>query len=122
MIDFINLPRNVKESFVRLIVTIIVGTMRDLLHVDEVRIWDIIDEFGRDFHIKEINDMVLEREELLNRRITRDVDEAIREYNKAVGEEPAIPPPIYSEETEGDTLLGGEMRLTAPWYVDPEKD
>ena len=67
--------------------------------------------------------MVLERQEVLERRIARDVDKAIEEYNKAVeavGDIPAIPPPIFTEEKEGDTPLGGEMRLTAPWYKEED--
>lgn len=26
-----------------------------------------------------------------------------------------IDPPVFSEESEGETLLGGRMRLRAPW-------
>ena len=54
------------------------------------------------------------------RRIERDVDKAIEGYweeSEKVNPEPPVIP-IFSEEKEGDTPLGGEMRIRSPW-VDP---
>lgn len=29
--------------------------------------------------------------------------------------DPVVAPPVFSEEIEGETLLGGKMELRAPW-------
>lgn len=44
----------------------------------------------------------------------KDVDRQAKEFPGESG----IPDPVYSETTEGETALGGEMRLTAPWHED----
>lgn len=36
---------------------------------------------------------------------------------KRFPEESGVPDPIYTEQKEGTTALGGEMRLTAPWAI-----
>ena len=40
------------------------------------------------------------------------VDEQIEELIQPA----AVDKPVFSETLEGETLLGGEMRLTAPWH------
>ena len=55
---------------------------------------------------------------LLERRIERDVDGAIEDYLEETKEPPVVP--IFTEEKEGETDLGGEMRLTAPWKFDED--
>ena len=41
----------------------------------------------------------------------KDVDRQIQEMFL----ESEIDPPVFSEEKEGETLLGGSMELRAPW-------
>ena len=36
--------------------------------------------------------------------------------------ESEIEPPVFSEEKEGETLLGGRMELRAPWLDDEDND
>ena len=36
--------------------------------------------------------------------------------------ESKIDPPVFSEEEEGETLLGGKMELRAPWLDDEDND
>lgn len=49
----------------------------------------------------------------------RAVDMQIADIHKQWEEqEPTIPEPLFSEELEGDSLLGGELRLTSPWHKD----
>lgn len=43
-----------------------------------------------------------------------DVDRQIEELREPSG----VDAPIYTETVEGDTPLGGEMRLSAPWTCD----
>lgn len=116
-----------KPSTVRfVIVGIILGIIADLLSkylkVSDERIWDLIDEIGRTFKIEDINLLVLSNSKLLERRIERDVDSAIEDYLEAEGKlnPPPSVLPIFTEEKEGETELGGEMRLTAPWKFDED--
>ena len=102
------------------IVGVVLGIIADLLSkylkVPSEQIWDLIDEIGRQFKIEDINNLVLAHSQLLERRIERDVDGAIEDYLEETKEPPVLP--IFSEEKEGETALGGEMRLTAPWKFD----
>lgn len=93
------------------------------LKVTEDDFMFFVDELNRNFfHNKKLNDYVLADETWLEMRIERDVDTAIDDYLSLTGEqmEVIIEPPIYSEELEGETLLGGELRLTAPYKKDYE--
>ena len=104
------------------IVGVVLGIIADLLHkylkVPSEQIWDLIDEIGRQFKIEDINNLVLAHSQLLERRIERDVDGAIEDYLEETKEPPVVP--IFTEEKEGETELGGEMRLTAPWKFDED--
>ena len=46
----------------------------------------------------------------------QDVDQQIEDLFL----ESEIDPPVFSEELEGETPLGGRMRLRAPWLDDEE--
>jgi hypothetical protein len=48
-------------------------------------------------------------------RIDSDVDKAIMEYNSEVQTEDSTLVPVFTEEQDGETLLGGEMRIRSPW-------
>jgi len=85
---------------------------------EPMRLWALIDEIGRHYDISVINEVILRVPELLQNRISRDVDKAIDEYKDVVEwEEPKIES-VFSEKKEGETLLGGEMRIRAPWVKD----
>ena len=107
-----------KPSTVRfVIVGVALGILADILakylKVPQQNIWDLIDEIGRTFKIEDINNLVLAHSKLLERRIERDVDNAIEDYLDETEEPPVLP--IFTEDEKGETELGGEMRLTAPW-------
>lgn len=108
------------STFRFVMIGIILGIVVDLLHkylkVSQQQLWDLIDEIGRTFKIEDINNLVLNHSQLLERRIERDVDGAIEDYLKETEEPPVLP--IFTEEEEGETELGGEMRLRAPWSFD----
>ena len=65
--------------------------------------------------------MLLQDPGVVGRRVERDVDKAIRDYERLTGDAgtPKIPLPRLSEKSpdgsEAQRLLGGEMRLCAPW-------
>ena len=48
----------------------------------------------------------------------QDVDKQVEEMFV----EPEIDPPVFSEELEGETPLGGNMRLRAPWLDEEDND
>ena len=113
-----------KRPFRLMLIGFFLGILVDFLHkrfkVSHESLWDLIDEIGREFKIEDINELVLSYSHLLERRIERDVDKAIDDYWEKEDEinPPSPDEPIFSEETDGSTPLGGEMRIRAPW-VDP---
>ena len=72
--------------------------------------------------------MLLQDPSVVKRRVERDVDKAIREYERLTrdSEPPRVPLPRLIEKdldtskcyTEECKSLGGEMRLCAPWKED----
>ena len=72
-----------------------------------------------------LNDFIIKDDKKLERRIKRDVDAAISEYERLTGDTGVvrIPPPRYIEKPVNESVcyseeckkLGGEMRLCAPW-------
>ena len=80
---------------------------------DKKNLWRIIDEIGRQYRIRVINKLIISVPELLSGRIDNDVDNAIMEYNREVDESEITP--IFTEVNEGETPLGGEMRIQSPW-------
>ena len=80
---------------------------------DKKNLWRIIDEIGRQYRIRVINKLIISVPELLSGRIDIDVDNAIMEYNREVDESEITP--IFTEVDEGETPLGGEMRIQSPW-------
>lgn len=78
---------------------------------DEKNLWSIIDEVGRHYNISVINKLVMSVPELLGNRIDREIDKAIEDY-PVVSDDGS---PIFTEIEEGETSLGGEMKISSPW-------
>ena len=82
---------------------------------------DLIDEFMQKFFKDSpFMDYVLCDERFIARRAVREVDRAIAEYEHLTGDDGDVKiEPVYSEKesdgSEAQNLLGGEMRLRAPW-------
>lgn len=88
----------------------------DRLGVSEKNFMKFVDEVNKKFFKnKKLNDYILADGKWLDARIERDVDSAIEDYTKSQPEV-KIDSPTYTEVLEGETLLGGEMRLTAPYH------
>lgn len=72
----------------------------------------------------QINRRIIQDKELLDYKVKRDVDEAILNYERMTGDDGRvqIAKPRYSEKvpdgSKAQELLGGEMRLCAPWVPD----
>lgn len=101
-----------------IILSLAVNLLTRFVKVSPNDIWGIIDEIGKKYEIRLINELVQQSPELLSARIDREVDKAIETYDSMVeSEEPTA---IFTEMEEGETPLGGEMRLRAPWIKDSE--
>ena len=111
------------------ILSAIVATLSQCSGVPQERLWDLLDEVQRTlFPQTIINDILLQDPGVVERRVERDVDKAIREYEDLTrdSEPPRVPLPRLIEKapdnSEAQKLLGGEMRLCAPWLDDCPKD
>jgi len=107
----------------------IVATLSQCSGVPSERLLDLLDEVQRTlFPQTIINDVLLQDPGVVERRVKRDVDKAIREYEQLTrdSEPPRVPLPrliemsidtskCYTKECKS---LGGEMRLCAPWKED----
>jgi len=104
------------------ILSAIVATLSQCTGAPQERLWDLLDEVQRSlFPGTVINDVLLQDPNVVKRRVERDVDRAIRDYEDLTRgtEPPRVPLPRLIEKasdgSEAQKLLGGEMRLCAPW-------
>ena len=104
----------------------IVATLSQCTGASSERLWDLLDEVQRRFFPQTIiNDVLLQDPGVVDRRVKRDVDKAIAEYERLTrdSEPPRVPLPRLIEKaldtskcyTEECKKLGGEMRLCSPW-------
>ena len=107
----------------------IVATLSQCTGASQETLWDLLDEVQRSlFPVTVINDVLLQDPNVVKRRVERDVDRAIREYEDLTRgtEPPRVPLPRLIEKapdgSEAQRLLGGEMRLCAPWVDDCPKE
>jgi hypothetical protein len=108
------------------VLSAIVATLSQCTGAPQERLWDLLDEVQRSlFPGTVINDTLLQDPGVVDRRVKRDVDRAIRDYEDLTRgtEPPMIPLPRLIEKAPDEALcyseeckkLGGEMRLCAPW-------
>ena len=118
---------------ISLILSVIVATLSQCTGVSERTLWDLLDEVQRTlFPQTIINDVLLQNPGVVERRVERDVDKAIREYERLTkdSEPPRVPLPRLIEKAPDEALcyseeckkLGGEMRLCAPWLDNCKKE
>jgi hypothetical protein len=107
----------------------IVATLSQCTGASQEALWDLLDEVQRTlFPGTVINDVLLQDPNIINRRVERDVDKAIRDYERLTrgSEPPRVPLPRLSEKapdgSEAQRLLGGEMRICSVWVDDCPKD
>jgi hypothetical protein len=129
LFNFGNKKPSIKQyAIVGIILTSIIAGLSQCTGIPEVNIWDVFDEIQRKYFPGSIvNEFVIKDSEKLDRRIKRDVDRAIDDYWNNIGESRVeVPRPIYSEKapdgSKAQELLGGEMRLCAPWVPDCPKE
>jgi hypothetical protein len=111
----------------------IVATLSQCTGASQERLWDLLDEVQRTlFPQTIINDVLLQDPGVVDRRVKRDVDKAIRDYERLTrdSEPPRVPLPRLIEKaldtskcyTEECKKLGGEMRLCSPWLDTCKKE
>jgi hypothetical protein len=116
-----------KLIIVGITLTTIITTLSQCTGVKEEKIWDLVDEVQRQLPSNIVRDIILLDPQKIERRVIRDIDKAIADYERLTGDDGTVRmlPPRYSELPVDDRVcytrecksLGGEMRLTAPWYV-----
>ena len=118
-------PDKKQIIFISVVLGGIVATLSQCSGVPSERLWDLLDEVQRElFPQTIINDVLLQDPGVVERRVERDVDKTIREYEELTKdtEPPRVPLPRLIEKvpdsSEAQRLLGGEMRLCAPWVDD----
>lgn len=93
-------------------------------HLKEQSLYDFIDDIVRRYAPGSVfSEYILNTDKMVTRRIERDVDKAVDDYNKEV-------PPVtiteftYNEEpsdgSEAQELLGGSMSLSSPFMDKPK--
>jgi hypothetical protein len=116
-------------AIIGIILSSIIAALSQCTGVSETGLWDLLDEIQRKYFPGTIlNEFVIKDDKKLERRIKRDVDAAIAEYERLTGDDGKvrIPKPRYSEKppdgSYAQSVLGGEMRLCAPWVDDCPKE
>jgi hypothetical protein len=115
-------PDKKQIILISVILSGIVATLSQCTGASQERLWDLLDEVQRVlFPGTIINEVLLQDPSVVDRRVKRDVDRAIRDYEDLTRgtEPPRVPLPRLIEKSpdnsEAQKLLGGEMRLCAPW-------
>jgi hypothetical protein len=119
-------PDKKQIILVSIALSVVIATLSQCSGAPQERLWDLLDEVQRVFFPGTIiNDVLLQDPDVIERRVRRDVDKAIRDYERLTGDtgEVRIPLPRLIEYTldtskcytEECKKLGGEMRLCAPF-------
>ena len=119
-------PDKKQIILISVILSGIVATLSQCTGVSQNTLWDLLDEVQRTlFPQTIINDILLQDPGIVERRVERDVDRAIREYEDLTrdSDPPRIPLSRFIEKAPDKALcyseeckkLGGEMRICSPW-------
>ena len=130
MFNFGKKKPDIKQyAIIGIVLSSIIAALSQCTGVSENRLWDFLDEIQRKYFPQTIlNEFVIKDPEKLERRVKRDVDAAIAEYERLTGDagEVKITAPRLVERppdgSKAQELLGGEMRLCAPWVDDCPKE
>lgn len=103
------------------IIHFVADLINRFLKVDHYTTWAVVDDYGKKFHVPIITSIILQAPQLLERRIEAEVDKALAEYAKEIPKTPSIPEPIWIDEADGETPLGGELGFTYDFVIDLEE-
>jgi hypothetical protein len=119
--------KTIRFAVIGIVLTTLVGTLTQCSGIEEKHWYDLIDEIQRKFFPgTELNEYIINDPKLLDNRVKRDVDKAIEnvtpEYDRIISDYDRKYQPKYIEkpidpgvQTGDSKLLGGEMRICAPW-------
>jgi hypothetical protein len=120
--------KTIRFAIIGVVLTTLVGSLVKCTGIDEKNWYDLIDEIQRKyFPNTELNEYIIKDPKLLDNRVKRDVDKAIRdvtpEYDRIIREADQKYQPKYLEKSVDESVcyteecksLGGEMRICAPW-------
>ena len=115
-------------AIVGIVLSTIIATLSQCTGVSENGIWDLLDEIQRKYFPQTIiNEFVIKDPEKLNRRINRDVNQAIDqvtpEYDRIISEADQKYKPKYIDETNDESVcytdecksLAPPMRICSSW-------
>jgi hypothetical protein len=118
-----------RYAIIGVVFTSLVTGVSQCTHIPEENIYDFIDEVQRKYFPQtDLNDIIINTPQLLDRRVHRDVDKAIRDYEDLTGDDGSvrISPSYFSEKapdkSNAQKLLGGEMRICGSWVSDCPKE
>ena len=120
-------------AIVGIVLSGLIAALSQCTKVSENTLWDLLDEIQRRYFPQTIlNDFIIKDDKKLERRIKRDVDAAIADYERLTGDDGTvkIPSPRRSEKpvdasvcyTPECQALGGEIRICSPWVDDCSSD
>jgi hypothetical protein len=122
-------PDKKQLIIVSIVLSSIIAALSQCTGVSENGLWDLLDEVQRKYFPQEIlNELIIQDPNKVEHRVKRDVDAAIAEYERLTGDDGRIkmPKPRLVEKpsdgSKAQELLGGEMRLCAPWVDDCPKE
>jgi len=121
-------PSIFKYAIVGVIFTSTITVISQCTRIPEEKLYDIVDQVQRKIPGKPLNDYITTDPILLDRRIKRDVDSAILEYERLTGDDGRvrISPSYFSEKapdgSKAQKLLGGELRICGSWVPDCPKE
>jgi hypothetical protein len=123
--------KTIRFAIIGVVLTTLVGSLVKCTGIDEKNWYDLIDEIQRKyFPNTELNEYIIKDPKLLDNRVKRDVDKAIRnvtpEYDRIIREADQKYQPKYSEKAVNESVcytddcksLGGEMRICSAWVAD----
>jgi hypothetical protein len=121
-------------AIIGIVFTSIVTGVSRCTKIPEEQLYDIVDEVQRKLPGKPLNDYIITDPVLLDRRVKRDVDRAIRvvapEYDRIISDYDKKYKQKYVEEKNDETLcytdecktLAPPMRICSPWIDDCSKE
>lgn len=126
-----NKNKTIRFAIIGIVLTTLVGTLANCSGIAEKHWYDLIDEIQRRyFPNTELNEYIIKDPKLLDNRVKRDVDKAIRkvtpEYDRIIEKADQKYQSKYLEEPNDETLcytkecksLAPPMRICAPWISD----
>jgi hypothetical protein len=120
-------PDKKQIIIVSIVCSILISTLSQCTGTSENNLWDLLDEIQRNYFPQTaLNEVIRQDPNKIGRRVERDVNNAIHqvtpEYYQIIEESNKKYKPKYiekeSDSSEAQKLLGGEMRICAPWVID----